>query len=92
MSFTEVALAVLYLLQEAKIPLSIEQISHALSATSEYTYLDAAISANNLLEKNLIIKASSKYALPLFGFAAIAFCAKSNACILLLPTSAVAML
>ncbi len=56
MSFTEVALSVLYLLQEAKIPLSIEQMSHALAESSEYTYLDAAISVNNLLEKNLIIK------------------------------------
>ncbi len=56
MSFTEAALIVLYVLQEAKIPLNLDQISQALDASSEYTYLDGAIAINDMLDKKLVIK------------------------------------
>ncbi|MBE7091709.1 MAG: DUF4364 family protein [Clostridiales bacterium] len=54
MNFTEVSLTVLYLLQEAKTPLNIEQISNALH--TNYTYIEISIALTNLLEKNLVLK------------------------------------
>ncbi len=54
MNFTEVSLTVLYLLQEAKTPLTIEQISDALQAN--YTYIEISIALSNLLDKMLVYK------------------------------------
>ncbi len=59
MTFTEIALTVLYLLQQAGIPLNMEQISNALYYAGNYTYMDAAIAVNSLEEKSLILKQSS---------------------------------
>ena len=56
MNFTESALTILYLLQEAKVPLNIEQICTALHYSSEFTYIDASISISSMLDKNYIIK------------------------------------
>ncbi len=59
MTFTEIALTVLYLLQHSGVPLSMEQISDALENTGAYTYMDAAIAVNNLEEQGLLLKQSS---------------------------------
>jgi len=59
MNFTESSLTILYLLQESKVPLNMEQICAALAASSEFTYIDASISITNLLEKNYILKENS---------------------------------
>ena len=56
LSFSEAALAVMYLLQETGIPLTMEQISNGLAEASEYTYLDAAIAVNDMMEKGFIEK------------------------------------
>ena len=56
LSFSEAALAVLFLLQETGIPLTMEQISNGLSEASEYTYLDAAIAVNDMMDKGFIEK------------------------------------
>lgn len=56
MNFTESSLTILYLLQEAKVPLNMEQICTALDASSEFTYIDASISISSMLEKNYILK------------------------------------
>lgn len=54
MNFTEISLTVLYLLQEAGIPLTINQISDALQAN--YTYIEISIAITNLLDKKLVYK------------------------------------
>lgn len=56
MTFTEIALTVLYLLQHANIPLNLEQISEALEHAANYTYMDAAIAVNSLEERALLKK------------------------------------
>ena len=56
MNFTEVSLSILHLLQEAKIPLNMEQICAALDYSSEYTYIDASIAISSMLDKNYILK------------------------------------
>ena len=55
MNFTESSLAILYLLQEAKVPLNMEQICAALAESSEFTYIDASISITRMLDKNHIL-------------------------------------
>ena len=59
MTFTELALTVLYLLQHSGVPLNIEQISDALESAGTYTYMDAAIAVNNLEEQGLLFIQSS---------------------------------
>lgn len=59
MNFTESSLTILYLLQEAKLPLNMEQICTALAASSEFTYIDASISITSLLDKKYITKEES---------------------------------
>lgn len=59
MNFTESSLTILYLLQEAKIPLNMEQICAALASSSEYTYIDASISISSMLDKNYLIEEST---------------------------------
>ncbi len=56
MNFTEVSLSILHLLQEAKVPLNMEQICAALDASSDYTYIDASIAISGMLDKNYILK------------------------------------
>lgn len=74
MNFTEVSLTVLFLLQEAKIPLNIEQICNALQ--DNYTYIEISIALTNLLDKNLINKEdtpiSEEYAITVDGRISIA--------------------
>ncbi len=53
MNFTDVSLTVLYLLQEAKIPLTIEQMSDALN-TSDYTYIEISVALIDLSDKGLV--------------------------------------
>lgn len=54
MDITEVSLTILYLLQEAKIPLNIDQICNALQ--DNYTYIENSIALTNLIDKNLVLK------------------------------------
>ncbi len=56
MNFTESSLTILYLLQEAKIPLNMEQICAALASSSEFTYIDASISISSMLDKKYLIE------------------------------------
>lgn len=55
MDFAEPSLAVLYVLQHAQVPMTIEQISCAFE-NSDYTYMHVAIVVNRLLENNFVIK------------------------------------
>ncbi len=50
-SFTEPALAVLYILQESKIPLTEAQINDVLTISSEMTYIDMKIGLTEMLGK-----------------------------------------
>ncbi len=53
MDFTNVSLTVLYLLQEAKVPLTIEQMSDALDS-SDYTYIEISVAVIDLTDKGLV--------------------------------------
>lgn len=55
MDFTEPSLAVLFLLQHAQVPMTLEQMSSAFD-NSGYTYMHVAIVANKLLENNFVTK------------------------------------
>ncbi|MBP5662067.1 MAG: DUF4364 family protein, partial [Clostridia bacterium] len=54
MSFTEVSLAVLYLLQEARVALNMEQIAQGLESAAAGTYLDTALAVNDLTDKGFL--------------------------------------
>ena len=54
--FTQASLTVLYLLCESNIPLTIEQISNALSEVSEFTYIDVVIGLENLSDNEYVSK------------------------------------
>ena len=56
MNFNEVSLAVMFLLQEVRIPLNTEQISLGFNEDSGFTYIDIAIALNNLTEKEFVVK------------------------------------
>lgn len=74
MNFTEVSLTVLFLLQEAKVPLNIEQICNALQ--DNYTYIEISIALTNLMDKKLIAKEitpiSEEYTITVDGRVSIA--------------------
>lgn len=55
MDFTEISLAVLYLLQYVKIPLKLEQMTSAFDGT-DYTYIHIALSLDTLIENDYIVK------------------------------------
>ena len=56
MDFTEPQLAAMYLLQEANIPLSLEQMGVVFSSISEYTYMHTALAIANLTDSGFVIK------------------------------------
>lgn len=55
MDFAEPSLAVLYVLQHAQVPMTLEQISCAFEG-SDYTYIHVSIVANQLFENNFVAK------------------------------------
>ncbi len=53
-SFTEPALAVLYILQESKVALSNEQLNDVLTLSSNMTYIDMKIGLTEMLDKGFV--------------------------------------